>query len=116
MLVDLPALPQDIVAVHSEIEVVYLRNENPRYVQDKIKKRGQDNSYTYQRKFVGPYDPQQPFREVLRVSLNSLQFATLNEQQAHPDFRPVHIKRVNFEWQGTYFSLDQYDHIPNHGQ
>lgn len=46
-------------------------------MQDKIKKRGQDNSYTYQRKFVGPYNPQGEFREVVRVSLNSLQYATL---------------------------------------
>lgn len=43
--------------IHSDIEQIYLKNQSERYVQDKIKKRGQDNSFTYQRKFVGPYRP-----------------------------------------------------------
>jgi len=75
-------------------------------VQDKIKKRGQDNSYTYQRKFVGPYNPNDKFREVVRVSLNSLQYATLHQEQINPEFRPIHLKRRNFQWNATYFSLD----------
>jgi len=75
-------------------------------VQDKIKKRGQDNSYTYQRKYVGHYHSDNKFREVMRVSLNSLQYATLAEQEKDFRYRPVHIKRINFSLNGYYFAID----------
>lgn len=84
--------------IRSEIEQIYLKNQSARYVQDKIKKRGQDNSFTYQRKFVGPYKPEHKFREVIRISLNSLQYATLAEKESDPIYRPVHIQRTNFQW------------------
>lgn len=100
-----------MVKIVSNVEEIYLTNENPRFIQDKIKKRGQDNSYTYQRKFVGLYDPSERYREVVRTSLNSLQYATLSENEADPYFRPIHIKRINFTWNNTYFSLDQHDYI-----
>ena len=65
--------------VESDIEEIFLKNQSTRYVQDRIRKRGQDNSFTYQRRFVGPYHPGNTFREVKLVSLNSLQYATLAE-------------------------------------
>jgi len=43
--------------------------------------------------------------------MNSLQYATLHQEQINPDFRPIHIKRRNFQWNATYFSLDEHDYI-----
>ena len=83
-------------------------------MQDKIKRRGQDNSFTYQRKYVGKYNPEDEFREVVRTSINSLQYATLHHEESDPNFRPIRIKRVNFSWNNTYFSLDRHDYIKDH--
>ena len=80
-------------------------------MQDKIKKRGQDKSFTYQRKFVGPYSPLDEFREVVRASMNSLQYETLSEEMADPFYKPIRIKRVNFTYNNVYFSLDRHDYI-----
>jgi len=63
---------------------------------------------------VGRYLPEQSFREVVRVSLNSLQYATLQSEEADPLYRPIRIKRINFEWQSTYFAIDEHDHIENY--
>jgi hypothetical protein len=60
---------------------------------------------------VGPYNPNDEFREVVRTSLNSLQYATLTQEQADPVYRPIKIKRVNFSWNNAYFSIDQHDYI-----
>lgn len=65
--------------VESETEEIFLKNQNSRYNHDRIRKRGQDNSYTYQRRHVGPYHADSQFREVRKVPLNSLQYATLAE-------------------------------------
>ena len=65
------------------------------------------------RKFVGPYFPSQPFREVVRVSLNSLQYVTLLEEQADTSYKVVQTKRLNFSWMSHYFSLDEHEGLPN---
>ena len=60
---------------------------------------------------MGHYSPDNQFREVVRVSLNSLQYATLAEQEKDVKYRPVHIKRVNFSVNGYYFAIDEIDHV-----
>jgi len=47
----------------------------------------------------------------VRVSLNSLQYATLAEQEKDVKYRPVHIKRINFSVNGYYFAIDEIDHV-----
>ena len=85
-------------------------------MQDKIKKRSQDKSFTYQRKFVGPYNPHNEFREVVRVSINSLQYETLSQQTADPFYKPIKIKRVNFAYKNVYFSLDRHEYIKDYNE
>lgn len=63
---------------------------------------------------MGPFKPESPYREVVRVQLNSLQYATLAENEADPAYRPVHIKRSSFSIEGFYFSLDKVDYIKNY--
>jgi len=43
--------PVDLKVEFADIEEGFLVNEDPRYEEDKIKRRGQNNSYTYQRKY-----------------------------------------------------------------
>ncbi len=43
--------PIDLKVEYADIEEGFLVNEDPRYDEDKIKRRGQNNSYTYQRKY-----------------------------------------------------------------
>lgn len=48
----IPAVfPVDLKVEFADIEEGFLVNEDPRYEEDKIKRRGQNNSYTYQRKY-----------------------------------------------------------------
>ena len=81
---------------------------------DRIRKRGQDQSYTYQRRYMGPYHPGNAFRQSRKVSLNSLQYATLAKNESNPCYRPVHFKRKNFEWNSYYFNIDTFDYIKDH--
>ena len=45
---------------------------------------------------MGPYHPKSSFREARKTTLNSLQYATLAENEADPCYRPVNYKRKNF--------------------
>jgi hypothetical protein len=50
----------------------------------------------------------------VRTTLNSLQYATLHNEMADPLYRPIQIKRLNFSWNNTYFSLDRHDFIKDY--
>lgn len=43
--------PENFKVETAQIEEAFLVNEDARYEEDKIKKRGMNNSYTYQRKY-----------------------------------------------------------------
>ncbi len=43
--------PKDLKVEFTEIEEGFLLNEDSRYEEDAIKKRGQNNAYIYQRKY-----------------------------------------------------------------
>ena len=43
--------PADVKVELTDIEEGFLVNEDPKYAEDSIKKRGQNNAYTYRRKF-----------------------------------------------------------------
>jgi len=43
--------PTDLKVELTDIEEGFLVNEDARYAEDAIKKRGHNNSYTYQRKY-----------------------------------------------------------------
>ena len=49
-LIKKPVFPEDIRSEVSTICETFLKNNNPEYEEDKLKKRGSNNSYTYQRK------------------------------------------------------------------
>jgi hypothetical protein len=55
----------------------FLVNEDPQYDEDKLKKRGSHNSYTYQRKLKCKKDDADYSQEI-RKPLTSLQYVTLN--------------------------------------
>lgn len=43
--------PHDLKVEISDIEEIFLINSDEKWSEDKIKKRGQNNSFTYQRKY-----------------------------------------------------------------
>ena len=73
----------------------FLVNDDPKFEQDKLKKRGSNNSYTYQRKFKCVKDDDNYSQEI-RKPLTSLQYVTIKEQRADPNFNMVQRKRLNF--------------------
>ena len=63
---------------------------------------------------MSAYHPEHAFRESRKISLNSLQYATLATNEADACYRPVHFKRKNFEWNSYYFNIDTFDNIKGH--
>jgi hypothetical protein len=88
-----------------------LVNEDKRYNEDKIKKRGQNNSYTYQRKYRGNKNEQGEFLQEIRKPLTSLQYVMLREQQADSKYVPVNRQRINFVYSNLSYAIDVYDNV-----
>ena len=62
----------------SEIEETFLKNDDPSIEEDKVKKRGSNYSFTYQRKYKYKKD-EDHFSQEVRVPITSLQFVTIKE-------------------------------------
>ena len=100
--VDISAtFPHNMKIETSEIEETYLTNNDPRYDEDKLKKRGSNNSFTYQRKFRCVKNDDNYSQEI-RKPLTSLQYVTLKEEKMDPSFETVYRKRMNFVYNNLY--------------
>lgn len=85
----------------STIEETFLANENPEYEEDKLKKRGSANSFTYQRKFKCVKNDAN-FSQEIRKPLTPLQYMTLKEQKEDKNFKTVTRERINFTHNSKY--------------
>jgi hypothetical protein len=86
-------------------------NEDPRYDEDKIKRRGQNNSYTYQRKYRTKKNLNGDYVQEIRKPLTSLQYVTLKEQSLDHNFEVIKRRRAHFVYNNISFSIDIYDEI-----
>lgn len=107
----LAVFPADLKVEFAEIEEGFLVNDDPRYDEDKIKRRGQNNSYTYQRKYRTKKNQNGDYIQEIRKPLTSLQYVTLKEQSLDPNFNVVTRKRANFVYNNISFAIDIYDEI-----
>lgn len=89
----------------SDIEETFLVNTDPKYDEDKLKKRGSNNSFTYQRKYRCVKDDDNYSQEI-RKPLTSLQYVTLKEQKADMDFETVFRQRMSFVYNNLYKILN----------
>lgn len=55
-LIEKPNYPAEMKVESAEIEEIFLKNQDAQWSEDKLKKRGQNNSYTYQRKYRSKQD------------------------------------------------------------
>ena len=110
-LIKEPVFPVDLKVEYSEIEEGFLMNEDPRYDEDKIKRRGQNNSFTYQRKYRTKKNQNGDYVQEIRKPLTSLQYVTLKEQSLDPNFNVISRKRANFVYNNISFAIDIYDEI-----
>lgn len=103
--------PVDVKVEYADIEEGFLVNEDPRYEEDKIKRRGQNNSYTYQRKYRTTKNQNGDYVQEIRKPLTSLQYVTLKEQSLDPNFNVIQRKRAHFAYNNISFVIDIYDEI-----
>lgn len=95
----------------SEIEEAFLVNEDPRYEEDKIKKRGMNNSFTYQRKYRTKKNEKGDYAQEIRKPLTSLQYVMLKEQSLDSKFNSVKRERINFVHNNHSFAIDVYNDV-----
>lgn len=76
-----------------------------------MKKRGQNNSYTYQRKYRSKENQDGDFLQEIRKPLTSLQYVTLREERADPKYRVVNRQRYTFVYNNLPYTIDVYDNI-----
>lgn len=95
----------------SEIEEVFLVNEDDRWSEDKLKKRGQNNSFTYQRKYRSCQDKNGDYCQEIRKPLTSMQYVLLKEQRSDKNYRAIVRQRYHFIYNDLPYSIDVYDNI-----
>ena len=95
----------------SDIEEIFLVNKDEKWSEDKIKKRGQNNSYTYQRKYRSKPNEQGDYPQEIRKPLTSLQYVMLREEQADPQFKVINRQRYVFVHGDHPYSIDIYNNI-----
>lgn len=108
-LIKEPVFPADLKVEYSEIEEGFLVNEDPRYDEDKIKRRGQNNAYTYQRKYRTKKNQNGDYVQEIRKPLTSLQYVTLKEQSLDHNYNVIQRKRANFVYNNISFAIDIYE-------
>lgn len=86
-------------------------NDDPIYDEDKIKKRGQNNSYTYQRKYRTKKNKNGDYSQEIRKPLTSLQYVTLKEQSLDPNYNVISRKRLQFVYNNISYAIDIYEKI-----
>ena len=75
-LIKKPEFPEGVKIETSTIEETFLKNENPEYDEDKLKKRGSSMSFTYQRKFKCKKNNEN-FSQEIRKPLTPLQYMSI---------------------------------------
>ena len=86
-------------------------NNDGKWSEDKIKKRGQNNSYTYQRKFRSKQNEEGDYPQEIRKPLTSLQYVMLREERADPNYKVVNRQRYHFVYNDLPYSIDVYENI-----
>jgi hypothetical protein len=76
-----------------------------------LKKRGQNNSFTYQRKYRSKENNEGDFLQEIRKPLTSLQYVSLREERADSKFKVVNRQRFTFVYNDLPYTVDVYDNI-----
>jgi hypothetical protein len=90
---------------------VILVNEDPKWVEDKIKRRGQNGNYTYQRKQRAAPNAEGEYTQEVRTPLSALQYVQLKEDRADKNYHPIHLDRTHFIIGSTHFSIDTWRNL-----
>lgn len=110
-LIEEPKFPADLKVETSEIEEIFLVNSDEQWSEDKIKKRGQNNSYTYQRKYRSKANKEGDYPQEIRKPLTSLQYVMLREERADPKHNVINRIRHVFVDRDLPYSIDVYNNI-----
>lgn len=88
-----------------------MTNQDSRYEEDTIKKRGYNNNFTYRRKYRTKKNENGDYVQEIRKPLTSLQYVTLKEQNLDPNFNVVKRRRILFAFNDVPFAIDIYDEV-----
>ncbi len=94
----------------SDIEEIFLEKDE-KWSEDKIKKRGQNNSFTHQRKYRGQKNSEGDYVQEIRKPLTSLQYVMLREEKADKSYKVINRQRYNFVYNDHPYAIDIYDNI-----
>ena len=86
-------------------------NNDERWSEDKIKKRGQNNSFTYQRKYRSKQNKEGDYLQEIRKPLTSLQYVTLREERTDSNYSVVNRQRFTFVYNDLPYTIDVYDSL-----
>lgn len=109
LLIKKPIFPENLKWETSEITEIFLKNEDPDIEEDKLKKRGSHDSFTYQRK--SKYKKADDHSKEVRTPITSLQFVTIKENNSDPDFNIIERERINFVFKNLSYCVDVYSNI-----
>lgn len=96
---------------YAENEEVVLVNEDSKWAEDKIKRRGQNGNYTYQRKQRAAPNQDGDFTQEVRTPLSALQYVQLKEDKADKHYRIVTVERAQFIVGSTLFTVDTWTNL-----
>jgi hypothetical protein len=66
-------------------------NHDPKWIEDRIKRRGQSNNYTYQRRLRAAKNEEGDYTEEVRTPLSALQYVQLKEEKSDENYQNIHI-------------------------
>lgn len=102
--------PFELKVELSDIEEIFLEKDE-KWSEDKIKKRGQNNSFTYQRKYRGRQNETGDYVQEIRKPLTSLQYVMLREEKADKNSHVVNRQRYSFIYNDLPYAVDVYENI-----
>lgn len=86
-------------------------NDDERWSEDKIKRRGQGNSYTYQRKYRCKKNKEGDYPLEMRVPITALQYVQLRDEKSDPNFKLTKRQRLQFIIDSTQYSIDVWKNL-----
>jgi hypothetical protein len=71
--------PENLKVEYSDVEEIFLVNDEKRWSEEKIKRRGQNQCFTYQHKYRCQKNHEGDYLQEIRVPITALQYVELRD-------------------------------------
>ena len=79
--------------------------------EEKIKRRGQNQSFTYQQKYRCQQNSEGDYLQEIRVPITALQYVELRDEKADKKFKTTHREVIQFIVGSTHFKVDVWKNL-----